>query len=281
MLTSSGLAGINSFNALNKATFSLNKSLEKLSTGFRINRASDDAAGLSIATKLTAEIMGRDSVSKNIGDGISSLRTAGGGLDAIEGDLQRMRQLSVQAANGTNSPEQLNSIQSEISALKGNIDDFAGDTEFNGKSLLNGSGGSTSIVTDPGGGSQSVDYTGDFTAGSAVAAGNLNEGVTGDIASIDVTVPGGAAAALADIDQALENVTAQMSEYGAQENALESMADYNSVKQEALMSSRSRIMDTDFASGISEFQNAKVQAKLIASLNSFNSNLILDLLPGK
>lgn len=279
MLSTSGLTGINSFNALNKATYSLNKSLEKLATGFKINRASDDAAGLSIATKLTSEIMGRDSVSKNIGDGISSLRTAGGGLDAIRGDLQRMRELSVQAANGTNSPQQLNAIQSEIDALKGNIDDFSSNTEFNGRNLLDGSGGSTSIVTDPGGSSQSIDYTGDFAAGSAVAAGNLNEGVTGDIASIDVTVPGGATAALADIDQALDNVTAKMSEYGAQENALESMADYNSVKQEAAMASRSRIMDTDFASSMSEFQNAQVQAKLAASLNSFNSNLILNLLP--
>jgi flagellin len=279
MLSTSGLTGINSFNALNKATYSLNKSLEKLATGFKINGASDDAAGLSIATKLTSEILGRDSVSKNIGDGISSLRTAGGGLDAIRGDLQRMRELSVQAANGTNSPQQLNAIQSEIDALKGNIDDFSSNTEFNGKNLLDGSGGSTSIVTDPGGSSQSIDYTGDFASGSAVAAGNLNEGVTGDIASIDVTAPGGAAAALADIDQALDNVTAKMSEYGAQENALESMADYNSVKQEAAMASRSRIMDTDFASSMSEFQNAQVQAKLAASLNNFNSNLVLNLLP--
>lgn len=281
MLTSSGLSGVNSFNALNKATFSLSKSLEKLSTGFKINRASDDAAGMSIATKMTSEIMGRDSVSKNIGDGMSSLRTAGGGLDAIRGDLQRMRELTVQAANGTNSPEQLTAIQGEIDALKGNINDFAANTEFNGKNLLDGSGGSTSIVTDPSGGSLAVDYTGDFGSASAVAAGNLNEGLTGDIASVDVTVAGGATAALADIDQALENVTAQMSEYGAQENALQSMADYNSIKQEAAMSSRSRIMDTDFASGMSEFQSAKIQAKLAASLNSFNSNLVLNLLPGK
>lgn len=281
MLTSSGLSRVNSFGALNNATNSLNKSLEKLASGFKINRASDDAAGLSIATKLTSEIMGRDSVSKNIGDGLSSLRTAGGGLDAIRGDLQRMRELSVQAANGTNSPDQLNAIQSEIDALKGNINDFAANTEFNGKNLLDGSGGSSSIVTDPGGASQSIDYAGDFASGSAIAAGNLNEGVTGDIASVDVTAPGGAAAAIDDIDQALENVTAQMSEYGAQENALESMAEYNSVKQEAAMSSRSRIMDTDFASSMSEFQNAQVQVKLAASLNNFNSNLILDLLPGK
>jgi flagellin len=279
MLTTSGLTGINSFNALNKATSSLNNSLKKLATGFRINSAADDAAGLSIASKLTSEIMGRDSVSKNIGDGISSLRTAGGGLEAITGDLQRMRELSVQAANGTNSPEQLNAIQSEIDALKGNIDDFAANTEFNGINLLDGSAGTTNIVTDPSGGSIAIDNSGDFTSGSAIAAGNLNEGLAADIASIDVTAPGGAAAALADIDAALENVTAQASEYGAQENALESMAEFNSIKQEAALSSRSRIMDTDFASGMSEFQNAQVQAKLAASLNSFNSNLVLNLLP--
>ncbi len=279
MLTSSSLSGFSAYSALNKASLNLNKSLEKLSTGLKINRASDNAAGLSIASKLTSEILGRDSVSKNIGDGISSLRTAGAGLEAINGDLQRIRELSVQAANGTNSPEQLGAIQSEIDALKGNIESVAADTEFNGTKLLDGSGATQNIVSGADGSSVAIDYTGDYASGSAIATGNLNEGLGSDIASIDVTVPGGAAAALADIDQALENVTTKMSEFGAQENAMQSMEEYNSIKQEAAMASRSQITDTDYASGMSDFMAAQVQIKLAASVHGTNSSLLLDLLP--
>lgn len=279
MLSSVGLSSFSSFNSLNKANFKLNSSIKKLATGLKINSASDDAAGLSIASKLTSEIVGRGAVSRNIGDGLSSLGTASGGLSAIRNDLQRMRELTVQAANGTNGPSELNAIQNELDSLKTNIDSFASDTEFNGVNLLDGSGGTTNIVSDPDGTSVAIDNSGDFGTGSANAAGNLNEGLTADIASIDVTVPGGASAALDDIDLALDNVNAQLSEYGAQENSLESMAQYNSIKQESALASRSRITDTDYGSAVSDFQAAKIQAKIAGSLNGLGSNLLLSLLP--
>ncbi len=267
MFLSSGISGAPSFASLNEAHNRFNKSLEKLVTGLKINRAGDDSAGLSIASKLTIQIQSRDSVFKNIGDGISASNTAGAGLSAIANDLQRIRELSVQAANETNSPDELNAIQAEVDALKGNIDDFASDTKFNGINLLDGSGGVTEIVTDTDGGSLDLDYSGDFSSGAL------------GVSTIDVTVPGGASAALNNIDLALEGVTAKLSELGAKENALDSIAEFNSIKQEAAFASRSRIIDTDTAGGLNEFQAAKVQAKLASSFIGLNQSLIMSLLP--
>ena len=122
--------------ALSGNTFNLQKSIEKLSTGYRINRASDDAAGLSISEKLTSQIKGLEKAEQNIGDGISMLQTAEGSLSIIQDNLQRIRELVVQASNDTNSRNELNAIQREINARVTTIDDIATDTEFNNIALL-------------------------------------------------------------------------------------------------------------------------------------------------
>lgn len=117
---------------------SLSKSIERLSTGLRINRASDDAAGMAIASKMRTQIKGLNQASRNSSDGISVLETADGALSEVHNMLQRMRELSVQAANGTNTPEDLKAIQAEISSLREEIDRVSRDTEFNTKNLLDG-----------------------------------------------------------------------------------------------------------------------------------------------
>lgn len=117
---------------------SLSKSIERLSTGLRINRASDDAAGMAIASKMRTQIKGLNQASRNSSDGISVLETADGALSEVHNMLQRMRELSVQAANGTNTPEDLKAIQAEISSLRDEIDRISRDTEFNTKNLLDG-----------------------------------------------------------------------------------------------------------------------------------------------
>ena len=116
----------------------LSDSIERLSTGLRINRASDDAAGMAIASKMRAQIKGLDQASRNASDGVSVLETADGALNEVHNMLQRMRELSVQAANGTNTPDDLEAIQSEISSLREEIDRISRDTEFNTKPLLDG-----------------------------------------------------------------------------------------------------------------------------------------------
>lgn len=117
---------------------SLSKSIERLSTGLRINRAADDAAGMAISSKMKTQIKGLDQASRNSSDGISVLETADGALSEVHEMLQRMRELSVQAANGTNTPDDLEAIQLEISSLREEIDRVSKDTEFNTKNLLDG-----------------------------------------------------------------------------------------------------------------------------------------------
>ena len=117
---------------------SLSSSIERLSTGYRINRASDDAAGMAISTKMKAQIKGLAQASRNASDGVSVLDTADGALTEVHAMLQRMRELSVQAANETNTPDDLEAIQAEISSLRDEIDRISKDTEFNTKHLLDG-----------------------------------------------------------------------------------------------------------------------------------------------
>ena len=117
---------------------SVAKSIERLSTGLRINRAADDAAGMAIASKMRSQIMGLDQASQNASDGISVLDTADGALNEVHAMLQRMRELSVQAANETNMPDDVEAIQAEISSLREEIDRISRDTEFNTKTLLDG-----------------------------------------------------------------------------------------------------------------------------------------------
>ena len=117
---------------------SVAKSIERLSTGLRINRAADDAAGMAIASKMRSQIMGLDQASQNASDGISVLDTADGALNEVHAMLQRMRELSVQAANATNMPDDVEAIQAEISSLREEIDRISRDTEFNTKTLLDG-----------------------------------------------------------------------------------------------------------------------------------------------
>ncbi|MEY8391191.1 flagellin [Lachnospiraceae bacterium 45-W7] len=116
----------------------LSNSIERLSTGLRINRASDDAAGMAIASKMTAQIKGLGQASRNASDGVSVLETTDGALNEVHNMLQRMRELSVQAANGTNTPDDLKAIQLEINSLRNEIDRVSKDTEFNTKALLDG-----------------------------------------------------------------------------------------------------------------------------------------------
>jgi len=132
--------------AINNNTLSLQKNIEKLSTGFRINRAADDAAGLSISEKITAQVRGLDKAEQNIGDGISMLQTAEGALSIVQDNVQRIRELFVQGLNGTNSANELNAIQREINARVQTIADIGTSTEFNNLQLLTGGAASATVA---------------------------------------------------------------------------------------------------------------------------------------
>lgn len=132
------MPAMGSYNALNRTDSTINKSLEKLSTGLRINRAGDDAAGLAISEKMRGQVNGLNMASRNAQDGISMIQTAEGALNETHSILQRMRELSVQSANGTNTAEDRQALQNEVTQLKEEIDRIGNTTEFNTQKLLNG-----------------------------------------------------------------------------------------------------------------------------------------------
>lgn len=140
-------------NAVNKSTLGLQRSIEKLSTGFRINRAADDAAGLSMSETLTAQIRGLAKAEQNLGDAISMVQTAEGALGSIQDNLQRIRELVVQASNGSNGQAEENAIQREINALVTSIEDIGDNTSFNNINLLDGSANSITFQTGANNGS--------------------------------------------------------------------------------------------------------------------------------
>lgn len=148
MIINHNMPAMSSYNSLNRTDSSINKSLEKLSTGLRINRAGDDAAGLAISEKMRGQVNGLNMASRNAQDGISMIQTAEGALNETHSILQRMRELSVQSANGTNTAEDREALQNEVTQLKEEIDRIGNTTEFNTQKLLNGAqAGAAGVAT--------------------------------------------------------------------------------------------------------------------------------------
>jgi flagellin len=272
--------------ALRNNTIGLQRNIERLSTGFRINRAADDAAGLSIANKLTTSIRGLEKAKQNSGDGISLIQTAEGGLSIIQDNLQRIRELVIQGLNGTNGVNEKDALQREINERVKVIDDIASSTKFNGISLLKGNtsnvvlqtgsnnGETTTLVMIPGGSttataaattaSTGVDIsialevnttTADTTADTT--RGRITEGIsTNGFAVNKIQLTGATvnslngvnvAATVADIDRMIDNISRMRSYLGANQNALESKIEYMDIAMENASASRSRIQDVDIA----------------------------------
>ena len=284
--------------ALGRNNLALNKNIERLSTGFRINSAADDAAGLSISTKLSSQIRGLNKAYQNAGDGISLIQTAEGGLDVIQENLQRIRELMVQSANGTASVNELNAIQREINKRIEVIDDISQDTQYNGIDVLQ-----LSNNIDLQTGTQDGDITTIEMVGlipnsgifvdvyASTGFGELSEGTT--ITLADLRIAGStvlsynyvnaSAGSLNDIDAMINNVSRMRSYLGAKQNALESKMEYISVAQENYTASRSRIIDVDVAKESSSLiKNQILQQAAAAMLAQANlqPQIALQLLPG-
>jgi flagellin len=234
--------------------------LEKLASGKRINTASDDPAGLAISSRLKTRSDAYAIGSRNLGDGMSMLQTADGGAGQAEMILQRMRDLAVQADNGTNSSQDLQNINKEISDLKDEYDHVTKNTNFNGKNLLD----NNSALNINDGGVQSNINTKDITS---VAGGPV------DLENIDVTASGGAQDAISRIDKALDSVTTARSSFGAEINRLTSADDFNHVQAIEAEKSRSRIEDADMVKQISDLVKNKIYNQAdIATLHIMDKN---------
>jgi flagellin len=213
----------------------LARSIERLSTGLRINRAADDAAGLSMTTRMDAQIIGLQRGMQNVQDAVSVIQTAEGGLDEITGALQRMRQLAVQAATDTLTPEQRTAIQEEMNRLSESVTQIAQNTKFNGITLLDGS--VTTMAVQFGANTNEVKS---FTL-AAMTAGALG------VDALTVSSLTFAQAAIASIDAALGTLSAFRSRLGAHQNAFERLMSNASTQVENLTQSVSRIRDLDVA----------------------------------
>jgi len=225
---------LNSQRALDRSQSSMQTSLERLSSGLRINKAKDDAAGLAISDRMTAQIRGYDQAMRNTNDGISMLQTADGAMAEITNALQRMRELAVQASTGTVNTTDGASLKAEYTALKGTIDDIVADTKFNGTALLSG-GSSIDIQT----GINAADQT---TVTFADLSGTNLDGLDEDIAT-----NAGAQAAITALDADINTVAGARADIGGAQSGLESRVRNMGSMVENLSAARSRVLDTDFA----------------------------------
>ncbi len=234
---SSTLASVRSSS---QAKERMEKTLEKLSSGKRINRAGDDAAGLAIAQKMGDMIKALEQGMENAHDGLSLVQTADGGMDQTSDNLGRMRELAMTAANGTLSPDQRDAVQAEFSALKDEVSRIAGSTEFNGQKLLDGSAGELDIAL--------ADSGSDTNAIAVDLSVNMDASSLGLASSrVDGGDPTNALAAMRDVDAALAQVSSRRAELGAVSHRLESATRNMGVAMENTYASRSRVMDTDYA----------------------------------
>ncbi len=233
--------------ALDVNSRSLSKAMEQLSTGRRINSAADDAAGLAIADKMTAQIRGLNQAVRNANDAISMLQTAEGATQSITDMLQRMRELAVQASNGTYSSADLTSLQDEYDDLNTEIERIAGNTEWNEKTLLDGTYSASGISFQVGAGSASA-YT------ISVTFSDLSS--LSGIGSADITSDAGSA--IDAIDTAIATVDTFRSDLGSKINRLNYAADNLTNIATNTAASRSRILDTDYAAATTELARTQI-----------------------
>jgi flagellin len=248
---------VEAFNAhrtLTATSSQASKSMEKLSSGFRINRASDDAAGLSISEKMRGQIGGLAQAQRNAQDGISLVQTAEGSLSEVHSMLQRVRDLKVQHSNGTLSTDDQSAIESEIGQIGSEIKSIVDNTKFNGTSLLNnGTGFKFQVGANDG----ETISTGAVSLSGAVGTagtGGLSELMAiSDAASAKTALSSGALSTVAGIDNAVKNVSNVRGNLGAIQNRLESRLNNLASYQENLTASESRIRDVDMAAEMTKF----------------------------
>jgi len=245
---------------LMKSQSSLQTSMERLSSGLRINSAKDDAAGQAIANKMTAEIRGLTQAQRNANDGISLAQTAEGALNQVNDNIQRIRELTVQAQNGTNSAADIESIKDEVSARLDEIDRVISESTFNGNDIFDGADPFSIQVGSKDG--QTIDIAALATDAFGSAATNLLNGFDIEAtAGIDLTGYGGTemnAGALEALDFALSQVDEARSGLGAIQNRLESAIDNISTTVSNLSAARSRIEDADYAVEVSNMTRAQI-----------------------
>ena len=243
------IAAMNSYRNLSITDGQMSRSLEKLSSGFRINRAADDAAGLAISEKLRSQVRGLDTAAGNAQNAISLLQTGEGAMNETTAILQRMRELAVQAGNDTNTTEDRTQIAKEITQLTDEINRISDSTEFNTQKLLAGGSAATAGLT----------FKVGANAGQVI---NVKFGTISTTAmtltAVNVSSATFASQALASIDLAIRYVSGERSDLGSVQNRLEHTIKNLNVASENLAASESRIRDTDMAKEMMNFTRSQI-----------------------
>jgi flagellin len=247
LYVNTNVSALNAQRQLINSGNSLDTSFKRLSSGFRINSAADDAAGLQISNRLTSQIQGLDQAIRNANDGISLAQTAEGAMDEITTALQRIRTLAVQSQNGINSSGDRLALQKEVSALKLEISRIANTTQFGGVALLQGKYSASFLVGANAGQTISVTLsrTGGFGASSLVG-------------TLSIATIAGASAALTTLDSAIKAIDGKRADLGALQNRFQSTIRNLSNIVENVSSARSRIRDTDFAKETAELTRSQI-----------------------
>lgn len=287
MNINTNISSISTRSFLNSNQGALEKAMERLSSGKRINNAADDAAGLSIVTRMYTQTRGKEVAMRNANDGVSLIQTTESALGSISNILQRMRELAVQADNGTYSAKDKTALQSEMTQLIDEIGKIASTTHFNGINLLNSASGSVTLhIGDSASDTLNFDL---IDARTTVIGGTSGGGATlyvGDIDVSDSALVGTLShsqVAINIIDTALNEVSSKRAQLGALQNRLEFTIDNLSASKTNTEAARSRIEDADMAAESSNMtkQNVLVQSS-VAMLTQANQapQQILQLLKG-
>lgn len=247
------LLSLTTQNNLNKSQSSLGTAIERLSSGLRINSSKDDAAGQAIANRMTSQIKGMTQAARNANDGISLVQTAEGNLNEINTNLQRIRELSVQAANDTNGTTDLDSINTEITQRLSEIDRIAGGANFNGKNLLDGSV-STALSIQVGAGVS----TNDTISIDSTALINATSGTLSSTLSTKIADNSSAQAVISAADEAIGKIDEARSNMGAIQNRFESTINNLNNSINNLSAAQSRIQDADYATEVSNMSRAQI-----------------------
>ena len=258
LYVNTNVSALNAQRQLSDVSSKLGTSFERLSSGFRINSAADDAAGLQITDRMTTQIQGLNQAVRNANDAISLTQTAEGALDETTTALQRIRQLAVQSQNGVNSAADRSALNKEVTALKTEISRIASESDFNGKSLLDGTFGASFLVGANAGQTIVVSL-------SAQSYGASGLGIDG------VGTSAAASAALADIDDAISAIGGARADLGALQNRFQSTIRNLSNISENVSAARSQIRDTDFAAETAELtRNQIIQQASVSVLSQAN-----------
>ena len=237
LIVNTNVPALNTARILRRSTLDLNKSLQRLSSGLRINRAADDAAGLAIAEGFRSRVRGLAVAQRNAQDAVSLVQTAEGALSETTNIVQRIRELAVQSANGTNSATNRADLQLEVTQLLAQIDAIAANTEFNGVNPINGTAGSLTFqVGAEAGQTLAIDFN--SVGGTAALLG---------LGAPNINSQAGAQAAIGAADTALQNLGTRRATLGALQNRLEFTINTLSIEEENSAASESAIRDADIA----------------------------------